>query len=213
MNQPKAKKSPWARFGKVLHILVVVAFFLPFFGVSCSDPDAKQAGEMDIITMSGTQMAFGCEPGGMMSEAADNPDMRGMGGEMKIDKLKVEPLAIVGLLCAVGGVLAAFLLKGRKAVMASLVASALCVGAVVGLWVKVRGEIDTEITEKLAKDMGKSSMMKDSKIESGTRMGLWIALACLAGCVALSALALKDRETMPDVVPPGGPEGAGSSMV
>ncbi len=207
MAEQQVKKSPWAKFGKALHIAVVVAFFLPFFGISCRDKDMPGGESIDIITISTADMTFGCEPGGMISEAKNSEDMKGMGGDMKVDKVKVEPLAILAMLAAVGGVLAAFLLKGRKAVMGSLIASLVCLGAVVGIWLKVGGEIDSTITDKMKADMGQSSMMKDSEIESGPRMGLWISLACLAACAALGALALKDRDTMPDVVPPGGPGG------
>jgi hypothetical protein len=207
MSEPKVKKSLWARFGKALHIAVVVAFFLPFFGISCSDKDMP--GEsIDIITISTADMTFGCEPGGMISEAKNSEELGGRGGggmmgdDMKLEKVKIEPLAILAMLAAVGGVIAAFLLKGRKAVMGSLIATVLCLGAVVGIALKVGGEIDGAITDKMKVDMEKSSMTRDSKIESGFRMGFWISLACLAGCAALGVLALKDRETMPDAPPP-----------
>ena len=202
MTQPKVKKSPWAKFGKALHIIVVGAFFLPFFGVSCSDKDMP--GEsIDIVTISTADMTFGCEPGGMITDAKNSQELGGGGmDDMKIEKVKIEPLAILAMLAGVGGVLAAFLLKGRRAVMGSLVATVVCLGAVLGIFFKVGGEIDSAITDKMKADMEKSSMTRDSKIESGVRMGFWISLACLATCGALAALALKDRETMPDIVPP-----------
>lgn len=212
MVEQPVKKSHWAKFGKALHIIVVVAFFLPFFGISCRDKDMPGGESIDIITISGADMTFGCEPGGMISEAKNSEELGGGGdfaGDMKIDKVKIEPLAILAMLAAVGGVLAAFLLKGRKAVMGSLVASVLCLGAVVGVWLKVGGEIDSTITDKMKADMAESSMMKDSEVESGPRMGLWISLACLVACAGLAALALKERDTMPDVVPPGPPGGGG----
>ncbi|MFN0245271.1 MAG: hypothetical protein ACKV2T_00090, partial [Kofleriaceae bacterium] len=138
MSEPKVKKSLWAKFGKALHIAVVAAFFLPFFGISCSDKDMP--GEsIDIITISTADMTFGCEPGGMISEANNSEELGGgggggmMGDDMKLEKVKIEPLAILAMLAAVGGVLAAFLLKGRKAVMGSLIATVLCLGAVVGI--------------------------------------------------------------------------------
>jgi len=206
MAEPKVKKSPWAKFGKVLHVVVVVAFFLPFFGISCRDKDMPGGESIDVITFSGADMAMGCAPGGLAAQAKDEADGGGMSGgslDMKIDKVKIEPLAIIALLLAVAGVLVAFLAKGRQAVMGSLITSVLCLGAVVGIWVKVSGEIDTAITDKMKADMDKSSMMKGSTVESGGRMGLWISLACLAGCAALAGMALRDRNTgMPDVVPP-----------
>ncbi|GEM_PF-6780283 len=208
MAEPKVKKSPWAKFGKALHIVVVAAFFLPFFGVSCADKDMP--GEsMDIITISGTDMAFGCAPGGLASEAKDQSERGGMTGgslDMKIDKVPIEPLAIIALLLAVGGVLVAFLAKGRNAIMGSLIASVLCLGAVIGIYFKVGGEIKNDIAAKMKDDIEKSSMMRGSTVDSGGRMGLWISLGCLAGCIALSAMALKDRDSaLPTarVVPPG----------
>jgi hypothetical protein len=210
MAEQAVKKSPWAKFGKALHIIVVGAFFLPFFGVSCSDKDMP--GEsIDIITFSGADMAMGCEPGGLISEAKNSPEMGGGGmglgmDDMKIDKVSIEPLAIIALLLAVAGVLVAFLAKGRQAVMGSLITSVLCLGTVVGIWIKVGGDIKEGIAAQMSKDMDKSSMTRDAKVESGGRMGLWISLACLASCAALAGLALRDRNTMPDVVPPGGPD-------
>lgn len=214
MADPKVKKSPWAKFGKALHIAVVVAFFLPFFGVSCSDKDMP--GEsIDIVTISTADMTFGCEPGGMISEAKNSEELggEGFGSDMKVDKVPIEPLAILAMLAAVGGVLVSFLLKGRKAIMGSLIATVLCLGAVIGIFVKVGGDLDSTITDKMKVDMEKSSMTRDSKIESGVRMGFWISLACLAACAAVGAISLKSRdETMPDVVPPS-PGGFGPPSV
>lgn len=208
MAEQTVKKSPWAKFGKALHIAVVVAFFLPFFGISCRDKDMPGGESIDIITISTADMTFGCEPGGMISEAKNNEDMKGMDADLKVDKVKIEPLAILAMLAAVGGVLVSFLLKGKKAIMGSLIASVVCLGAVVGIWLKVGGEIDSSITDKMKADMENNTMMKGSEVESGPRMGLWISLACLTACAALGALALKDKDTpMPEVVPPTGPAG------
>lgn len=206
MQPPKKKKSPWARFGKLLHITVVAAFFLPFFGVSCDG--------FDIVTVSGADMAMGCEPGGLASEQKNDPDFKDSESDVKIENVKIEPLAIIAIILAIGGVVVAFAAKGRQAVMGSLITSVLCIGAIVALWIKVGGEINDEIATEMKRSMEKSSMMKKAKVESGTRMGLWIALAGLAGCAALAGFALKDPEDqMPDVVPPGGPQGPGSSMI
>jgi hypothetical protein len=206
MAQAKVSRSPWARFGKWLNILVLGAFFLPFFGVSCDG--------IDVVTVSGADMAFGCMPGGALAEAQkeaekrDMGDMPGSSDKMKLAKVDIEPLAIVALVLVIGGVVLSFR-PGKKMVQASLVAAVLALGATVGLWAMVGGKVDDEIGKTMKDDMGKSSMTRDSKIESGSRMGLWIALLGLAGAAALAAVSLKHREETLEVVPPA-PEGPGT---
>ena len=55
MGRPVAR---WHGLGKYLSIVVVLCFFLPFFGISCDG--------VDVLHVSGADMALGCAPGGML---------------------------------------------------------------------------------------------------------------------------------------------------
>ena len=207
MAQAKVSRSPWAKFGKWLNILVLGAFFLPFFGVSCDG--------IDVVTVSGADMAFGCMPGGALADAQkeaekqDMGDMPGMGSDkMKLAKVDIEPLAIIALVLVIAGVVLSFR-PGKQMVQASLVVAVLALGSTVGLWAMVGGKVDDEIGKTMKDDMGKSSMTRDSKIESGSRMGLWVALLGLAGAAVVAGLSLKHREDSLEVVTPN-PEGPGT---
>ncbi len=71
-------------------------------------------------------------------------------------------------------------------------------GALGGLYVKVTGEIG-ELVDKEMKPKGGgeslgSQMMKDTKIDSGGRIGLWTTAAGLLVLAFLSGRALKERD-------------------
>jgi len=191
-KKASSKRGLWFKLGRFITGLTIACFFLPFFAVSCEG--------MDVITVSGVDMAAGCQPGGLMSEAADEGGRRGgggMGGEMKIPKVPVEPLAIVALSLA-GLAFGLSWLRTRQGMTGVAVASVACLGALIGLWLKVGGDMKENIAGEMAKKNGGgeigSKMMKETKVESGSRFGLYLACAGLIGAAALCGLALKEPE-------------------
>src|SRR5688572_4307621 len=95
MGDAKPKSSMrevWFKLGRFITGVTIACFFLPFFGVSCEG--------MDIVHFSGADMAGGCKPGGLITDAQDQKGMGGgaeMKADIKIDNVEREPLAIVAL--------------------------------------------------------------------------------------------------------------------
>lgn len=199
-----SKRRTWNSIGKYFSALVIAAFFLPFFGVSCDG--------MDVITVSGADMVGGCRPGGLISEAENQADSemggsrrsRGGGGmsDIKVDKVEVEPLAIVALALIVLGFGAAFV-KSRQGLMASFGLSIATLGVLVGLWIKVGGELRTAIDEQKMGGLG-GEMKKDVKVSAGGRYGLWLSGLLLLSIAIMTGRAMREPENMPDL-PPGPP--------
>lgn len=200
----KSKLRLWRRFGRISSAVILVCFFLPFFGVSC--------GGMEMITASGADMVGGCRPGGMLMEAADqqkhhSPAMGeddAMGGDMdlKVDKVDREPLAIVALALCVA-LLAASLLKTRGALIGAMLLSIAALGSLGGLYFKVSAKIKDDIAEMDKKDPGasdpdsvamKKRLDKDMEIDAGSRYGLWLVMLGLIGTAVVTGLALKEKD-------------------
>ncbi len=202
-KKPSSKRGMWFKLGRFITGLTIACFFLPFFGVSCDG--------MDVITVSGADMVGGCKPGGLLSEAANEGNKHGpaggdaMSSQMKVDKVPVEPLAIAALALA----FAAFglsWLKTRKGMTGAAVASVACLGALIGLWLKVGGDLEEDVAGQMLKkngggEMGQS-MMKDSKVDAGSRFGLYLACAGLIGAAALAGLASREPEGTELQLPP-----------
>ncbi len=210
-----SKRLLWNKFGRYFSAIVIAAFFLPFFGVSCDG--------MEVITVSGADMVGGCKPGGMISEMekeegrqnkrrASDTDADSMGSSNSgggslmghVDNVEREPLAIVALVLALA-LCGATWLRTRRGVMASLGLAIATVGVLVGLWLKVGGSLrDAVDKESLGKQPG-SRMTKDVKIDAGGRYGLWLTGLMLVSIIGITALALREPETMPQTLPPGAP--------
>ncbi len=207
-----SKRLLWNKVGRYVSAIVIAAFFLPFFGVSCDG--------MDVITVSGADMVGGCKPGGMITEVenqegrqhkrhdADGDSIvgsdHGGGGALTghVDNVGREPLAIVALLLALG-LFAAAWRRNRKGMLASLALSLATIGVLVGLWLKVGGELrDAVDKESLGKSAG-SRMSKDVKIDAGGRYGLWLAGLMLVSIAGITGIALREPETQ--TLPPGAP--------
>ena len=209
-----SKRVLWNKVGRYFSAVVIAAFFLPFFGVSCEG--------MDVITVSGADMVGGCKPGGMITDmekeegnrgrkhdvddddhsSANAPRHRGGDGglDMKVDKVEVEPIAIIAMALALGLFGAAWV-RSRKGMTASLALSIACIGALVALYIKVGGELkDAVDKETLAKSEGK--MAKDVKVNAGGRYGLWLSFAMLAGCAYITGRALRETGELPTDPPP-----------
>jgi hypothetical protein len=211
MADPKPKTSKrdlWFKFGRFITGLTIACFFMPFFGVSCEG--------MDVITISGADMVGGCQPGGLMVDAQkEKQKERARGeesdGDIKIPNVDREPLAIVALALALV-VAGLSWVRSRGAMIAALALSLACIGALAGLYIKFGGEMDSKISAQSGKkDIG-STMMKDTKIDSGGRFGLWLTIGGLLGTAVLTGLALKEKAN-PDfpsaravpMPPPGAP--------
>ncbi len=196
--KPKSsKRDLWFKFGRFITGVTIACFFLPFFGVSCEG--------MDIVNVSGADMVGGCKPGGLIADAKDQDKgfetapRSSSSNALKIDNVKREPLAIAafGLALVVAGLA---WVRTRRAMLGALVLSIACMGALAGLYVKVGGELDRAVEGEMAKKSGggmAGQMMKDTKIESGSRFGLWFTVLGLLGVAGLTGLALKEKEREP----------------
>ncbi|MBA3463144.1 MAG: hypothetical protein H0T46_24520 [Deltaproteobacteria bacterium] len=205
-----SKRKAWQRLGRYFSAIVIAAFFLPFFGVSCEG--------MEVVTVSGADMVGGCKPGGMISEmekqegrarrdvGVDEPDSTGGGGPSMSDSMGAatsnverEPLAIVALVLIVLGFGAAWV-RTRTGLIASLVLAVATIGVLVALWFKIGGALREAVDKET---LGKADGMKsDVKIDAGGRYGLWLSGIMLLTIIGFTARALREPENMPDAPPP-----------
>jgi len=205
MGRPVAR---WNSLGKWFSIVVVLCFFLPFFGVSCKG--------MDVIHVSGADMVGGCRPGGLAVEAADQAkgmDDMPKGKHQKDNELGIDvtngtdrvPLAIVAMLAAVAVAGAAFM-RGRAGMTLALVMGLAGIGAMIGLYITVTRDMNTMVdAQKKPKGDGMDSklardMEKEMEIDAGSRWGFWVTLFGLAGVAGMAAAALK--KGVDDPLPP-----------
>lgn len=187
----RSKRGLWFKFGRFITGLTIACFFMPFFGVSC--------GGMDVITISGTDMVGGCQPGGLIADAKKEKEARGgaemtRDGDIQIDKVEREPLAIVALLLALA-VFGFSWVRTRGAMVAAFALSIACLGALAGLYVKVGGELKEAVDKELTKQKGEATrMMKEADVDAGSKFGLWITCLDLIGIAAITGLALREPE-------------------
>jgi hypothetical protein len=194
MARPVAR---WNGIGKYLSGLIVLCFFLPFFGISCDG--------VDVLHFSGVDMAAGCAPGGLLVDAANEGSEKHGGSakggiEGKIDNVDREPLAIVALASALVVFGAAFQKKkGARAI--ALAFALLSAGALGGLYVMETGKLTDSIE---AKKPGKKSigdeMTKDTKVEAGSRFGFWVCGFGMLLLAGLAGAAVKQGEDPPELV-------------
>src|SRR5687768_13417374 len=190
----KSKRELWFKFGRFLTGITIACFFLPFFGVSCEG--------MEVVHVSGADMVGGCKPGGLIADAAEEKGMGGgedMGGDIKLENVEREPLAIVALALALVVAGLAWV-RSRGAMVGAAALSLAAIGALIGLWLKVGGDMDKQVDNQLKKKAGAEGadigreMMKDTKIDSGSRFGLWLSIGTLLGTALLVGMALKEKE-------------------
>ena len=186
----KSKREIWFKFGRFITGVTIACFFLPFFGVSCEG--------MDVVNFSGADMVGGCKPGGLIADAQEQKQEKGMGGgdmegDIKLENVNREPLAIValGLALLVAGL---SWVRSRGAMIGALALSLACIGALAGLYIKVGGDLDKEISAELSKKNAGSQMMKETKVEAGSRVGLWLTVGGVLGVAVLTGMALKEKE-------------------
>ena len=206
-----SKRATWNKLGRYFSAIVIAAFFLPFFGVSCEG--------MEVVTVSGADMVGGCKPGGMISEMEkqegrsrkrhgmdeDGPSATGSmsdGMGMATTNVEREPLAIVALVLIVLGFGAAWV-RTRTGLLASMALAIATIGVLVALWFKVGGALREAVDkETLGKGEG---MKREVKIDAGSRYGLWLSGIMLLTIIGMTARALREPENMPDAPPPAGP--------
>jgi hypothetical protein len=201
-----SKLAFWRKGGRILTGLVVLCFFLPFFGVSCQG--------FDVVTITGADMVYGGKPGGLI---ADSPKLKdsddsGMGGG-KLPSVDVEPLAIIALACAVIAFGLAWV-KSRGALTGVMVVAIAGVGALAGLYIKVKGNLDDAAKSELKKEKGAdgdigSKIMNDMNLDVGGRMGLWATAFGFAATAVWCGMALKEKEGIGGVGVAGGPPPGG----
>lgn len=178
-NQP----TVWGRVRRVTGALILLCFFLPFFGISCDG--------MDVITVSGADMVGGCEPGGMAVELGRQGPESGVTAE--IAKVPREPLAIIAMVLAVATFALAWF-GTRKTLIASIATAVLGLGVLGGLHVRLIGKLDAELAEAQRKSKGAGrALTADSEIEAGGRFGLWATGLGFVVVATLSGLALRRR--------------------
>jgi len=206
-KKPSSKRGLWFKAGKVITGLTLLCFFLPFFGVSCEG--------MDVVTVSGADMVAGCKPGGLLAEAENQAGKSGMNekGEKGLPKVPIEPLAIVALGLAVGAFALSFR-RERKAMTGVAVCSVACIGALVGLWLKVGSDMKDIVGKELLKKNGGDEMgdvgdqmasKMTEKVDSGSRFGLYLVCFGMMTAAGITVLALKEpegAENDPGTLPP-----------
>lgn len=201
-------RTPWQKAGRWVTPLIVIAFLLPFFGVSCNG--------MDVVHVSGTDLVVGGEPGGMIAELGKQTTQDMESGAVVADDLSVdpEPLAIAALAIALALVGISWIRTSRFAVIAALVFGIAGVGALGGLYVTMKGEVDDNKTEQQPAGAGSGSgsgtgsgdeamsaearelsaeIQKEIHIEFGARAGFWLACAGFVTVAALAGASLRRR--------------------
>ncbi len=181
-------QTPWSRFAKLVNVVVVACFFLPFFKVSCQG--------MDVVTVSGVDLVIGGKPGGMIVDAANQPGGI-QGGQAEIGNVDVEPLAIVALVLVVVGLGVSFV-RSSAGPKASLAVSLAAIGVLVALYLKVVGTIKDEIAKAptnkpdaaIASEMSKE-LAGDLAPSAESGMGLWGVAIGLVAIAGLAVHALK----------------------
>ena len=183
-----SKLSWWHKGGRFISGLVIVLFFLPFFGVSCQG--------MEVITVSGADMVGGCRPGGLATEAKSSGE--DSESSIKVSNVDREPLAIAALLLAIA-VFATAWVRTRGALIAACALAFVGFAAVGALYVVVGGKLTDSVTEATKKDTEGSgaanSMAKDvmKDIDAGSRFGLWMTALGFLAMGTLTALALREK--------------------
>ena len=180
-----SKRGLWNKIGRYITVITLACFFLPFFGVSCEGAD--------VVTVSGADMVGGCRPGGLITQAQDQGSRQSsMKSELDVGHVPREPLAIAALALAL--IVAALAwVRSRRALLATLVISLACIGALGGLYVKVNGDLKRDVDSELQKKQT-SKVMNDVDIDAGSRFGLWLTVLTLVGVAGITGMALREPE-------------------
>jgi len=184
-----SKLDLWHKAGRIVTAVVVLCFFLPFFGVSCNG--------MEVVKVSGADMIGGCKPRGMINDVADR--MESLGGEGgqggTMPGVDIEPFAIGALVLALAGFGLAWSRK-RQALLAACITAALGVAAMAGLWVTMNGKLNDETDKVMDAERGGlgRGLQSEANIDAGSRFGFWLTTLGFLGIAALTATALREKE-------------------
>jgi len=178
-----SKRNLWNKAGRIVTGVVVLCFFLPFFGVSCNG--------MEIVTVSGADMVGGCKPGGMISEMEAQEGM----GSVEVHDVDREPWAIVAMGLALVGFGVAWL-RSRPALFGSFVLAIAALAAMIALYVEAKGDLDEGLKSAGGGEMSRS-IEKDVEIDAGSRWGFWLTCLGFVGIAVLAGRALGEKDPPP----------------
>lgn len=211
----------FSRFGSVFSGVVVVAFFLPFFNITCAG--------IDVLHWSGFDMVHGGKPAGQIVEMAegmkkefgdkDQTKKKKKKKEKEIGGVPVRALAIV----AFGAALVMFglgFVKRRQAVIACAVLGVVGFGSLIGLYVQVKADvmgdnrIAAEKPEKITPmaDQAQAVVDKAPKVEFGTDIGFWVANLGFLAVAVLGFLAAREPDELVGVAVGGQQPGPAPPM-
>jgi hypothetical protein len=226
-----------SKASRVLHILALCGFLLPFITVSC--------GGFTFLEFSGVDLVIGGEPSGMgvemikgMEEGFDEAarEMQreldqelGTAGattpepaaepETKKDgdlSASPEPWAIIALLMILGGVAVAFFLPNRTGLKATIALAAVAFICLGGLYAKAKAEVGDKAKAEINKstslggdaDMpGMTSSKKDTKVEVKPGIGMVVTFGLLITILIMAIRALKNERWDEEIATVGPPGG------
>jgi hypothetical protein len=208
-----SKTELWNKPGRFVSVVVVLCFFLPFFGISCQG--------MEIVKFSGADMVFGCKPGGMITEAENTAKQMGgpdAKGKAEIPNVERKPLAMIAFAAAIAAAAVAWVMRGKRAALIPIFLLALVgTGAMVGLYVTITSELKDTAKEgpggmkagppdEPGDDLGSMEIeppdeLKNIDIDAGARFGFWLTSLGFLAIAGITAMALREKEPPPPPPP------------
>ncbi len=167
------------KFGQYFYLVIVVAYLLPFFGVSCDG--------LTVVKVNGFDLVGGCNINGpgMDMEMDDGGDS-GKSGKIEVDP---QPWAIAALALALIGFGIGFR-KKREVMLANIVISAAGLVSLILLFIKARGEAPENA------GAGPGGGGPDLNVEIVTEFGFWLACFGFVAVIAGSVAALKQWDQL-----------------
>lgn len=184
----------WQKAGRFFSAVVVLCFFLPFFGISCEG--------VELVTISGADMVGGCKPGGAINDLAEEGKGQIQGGSIdaKIPPVDREPLAIAAMALAVIAFALAWS-RARHALLGTALVAVVALGLLMTLFVRERAKMKREAST-YGDAGGKNEVMGEKvEVDAGSRYGLWLTCAGLLGIAVVTGMAWREP-ALPDPPPP-----------
>ncbi|MDD4310214.1 MAG: hypothetical protein PHO32_07520 [Candidatus Cloacimonetes bacterium] len=164
------------KISAILYAIVIIAFFMPFFMVSCE--------KQELMTISGIQLVTGGEAPLNMKELMGATNAED-GQEEKKQKIEAQPTAIAAFVLAIIGIIVALMLPRKMYYIPVLIS----IVGIVCLHILKQGMLGA-----LAKaDTGMDPAFDMSKILTiHVKAGFWLAdIAFLLGAIASLVLGIK----------------------